>query len=104
MACLRESFSSGYVDYITMDMPLLSHDYSQAFRCVFTSPSSARAETAADSLEATELHDDAPDCDQSSPRKSRKTVDSIHTRDHVAGLLKMRSVQPRAIAYIAVQV
>ncbi|KAF8437720.1 hypothetical protein L210DRAFT_3546765 [Boletus edulis BED1] len=60
----------------------------RAFRCIFTSPGSSRRE----------IENDAAIEPQGPPSKRQRT------RCDVAGLLKMRSVQPRAIAYIAVQV
>lgn len=63
----------------------------RAFCSIFTSPSSARAEL-----------DDDEDAVGSS-RKARKITRGTRTRCDVAGLLKMRSVDPRAIAYTTCQ-
>ncbi|KAI9573158.1 hypothetical protein HD554DRAFT_2319977 [Boletus coccyginus] len=57
----------------------------RSFKCIFTSPSSARD------------HGGEED-----PTHFRGL--SSRSRSHVAALLRMKSVQPRAIAYIAVQV
>ncbi|KIM51300.1 hypothetical protein SCLCIDRAFT_143537, partial [Scleroderma citrinum Foug A] len=65
----------------------------RAFQCVFTSPSSAREEL------GTENDDGQPRA-----RRGRKSARGMRTQCDVTGLLKMRSVQPHAIAYIAVQV
>ncbi|KIN98941.1 hypothetical protein M404DRAFT_156486, partial [Pisolithus tinctorius Marx 270] len=59
----------------------------RAFRCIFTSPSSANAPVDGD------LHS----C------KVRRINKTDRMRCDVAGLLQMRAVQPQAIAYIAVQ-
>ena len=59
--------------------------HTQAFKCIFTSPTSARYHDRADNLNAFQ---------RKAPR----------ARTHVAELLRMRTVQPQAIAYIAVQV
>ncbi|KIK82396.1 hypothetical protein PAXRUDRAFT_832234 [Paxillus rubicundulus Ve08.2h10] len=59
----------------------------KAFRCIFTSPSSAESGE-----------------DQNARRnKVQRTSGERRTRCDVAGLLKMHEVQPRAIAYGAVQ-
>ena len=57
------------------------------------SPSSAHEELEAE-------HEDG----QPRTHKARKTARGMRPRGDVAGLLRMQSVQPRAIAYIAVQV
>lgn len=67
--------------------------YFQAFCCVFTSPASARREIYIEDDPTIELQE-----------AHRKRQRSQRTRCDVADLLKMRSVQPRAIAYIAVLV
>src|ERR1700709_1106804 len=73
------------------DMVLKS---AQAFKYIFTSPTSAE-------LDPKDQHDGV-----STQRHSRlrRTTGERRTRCHVAGILNMTSVQPRAIAYIAVQV
>ena len=76
-----------------MDITISQNSF-QSFRCIFTSPSSAHEDS-----ENTEDIDD-----QARSSKAHKTTRDIHTRCNVAGLLKMWSVQPRAIAYTAVQV
>lgn len=65
----------------------------QSFQCIFTSPSSARED-----LEGEDT------IDEPHGSKARKSAWGVRTCCHVAGLLKMRSVQPCAIAYTAVQV
>ncbi|KIM61043.1 hypothetical protein SCLCIDRAFT_123089, partial [Scleroderma citrinum Foug A] len=65
----------------------------RAFQCIFTSPSSACEELDAENNSG-----------QPHARKACKTVCGTRVRCDVAGLLKMRLVQPCAIAYIAVQV
>ncbi|KAN0073663.1 hypothetical protein V8E55_012140 [Tylopilus felleus] len=67
----------------------------KTFRCIFTSPSSTREDSEFD----TENIDDQP-----RTRKTQKTARDIRThRCNVAGLLRMRSVEPRTIAYAAAQ-
>ncbi|KIK76228.1 hypothetical protein PAXRUDRAFT_170574, partial [Paxillus rubicundulus Ve08.2h10] len=63
----------------------------QAFRHVFTSPTSAL-----------KMDNEDEDTDAGQLRKRGK-YDERRTRSHVAALLGMKSVSPRAIAYIAVQ-
>ncbi|KAF8445726.1 hypothetical protein L210DRAFT_3528291 [Boletus edulis BED1] len=63
----------------------------RAFRCIFTSPSSACEDPTASS-----------DSDDDQPRPSRADH-RVHTRCNVARLSNMQTVEPRAIAYIAVQ-
>ena len=60
----------------------------QTFRSIFTSPSSAELTEGAD------VH----------RYKAQRTSGECRTRCDVAGLLKMQQTEPRAIAYIAVQV
>jgi len=64
----------------------------QAFKYIFTSPSSA--EFTADDLNSGFL--------LAQPKKRRRS--ERRTRSNVASLLGMKTVAPRAIAYIAVQV
>jgi hypothetical protein len=63
----------------------------QAFRFVFTSPSSAR------NVKEDE-HGDTP------PPSKRLKKSSVATRSHVASLLGMTAVTGRSVAYIAIQV
>ncbi|KAH7911082.1 hypothetical protein BJ138DRAFT_1186543 [Hygrophoropsis aurantiaca] len=63
----------------------------KAFKYIFTSPSSTS--------ESVTLSDD-----EEPPRKTQKVSRECRTRSNIAALLRMNSVQPRAIAYIAVQV
>jgi len=80
----------------------------QAFKHIFTSPSSTSPHEmiledngdSGDGDEGAMLLDDG---DSEPPFKRFKPTDGGRTRSHVAALLGMRSVQPRAIAYIAVQ-
>jgi hypothetical protein len=62
----------------------------QAFKYLFTSPTSA--------------NDDTPPNDAPQPSAKRAKRNLGATRSHVASLIGMRSVTPRAIAYVAVQV
>lgn len=76
---------------------------SQAFKQIFTSPSSVSPD------EFGSDDEDDSDIDESeSPCKRQRLMDAANgrgrTRSHVAALLGMKAVQPRAIAYIAVQV
>jgi hypothetical protein len=73
---------------------LVTTPLSQAFKFIFTLPSSAQD---IEGQEDVELH--IP----SSKKRSRRNQ-KAPTRGHVAGLLGMKSVTPRAIAYVAVQV
>ncbi|KAN0085933.1 hypothetical protein V8E55_007067 [Tylopilus felleus] len=67
----------------------------KTFWCIFTSPSSTREDSEFDM----ENIDDQP-C----THKTQKTACDICTRQcNVAGLLRMRSVEPRMIAYAAAQ-
>jgi hypothetical protein len=66
------------------------HKHSQAFKYLFTSPTSA--------------NDDAPVNDAPQPSAKRAKRNLGATRSHVASLIGMRHVTPRAIAYVAVQV
>lgn len=72
----------------------ITQSLSQAFKFIFTSPSSAQD---IEGQEDVELH--IP-----SSRKRSRRNQKAPTRGHVAGLLGMKSVTPRAIAYVAVQV
>ncbi|KAI6158287.1 hypothetical protein BKA82DRAFT_4415306 [Pisolithus tinctorius] len=69
----------------------------QAFKHIFTSPSSADSETVLDDtdLEDRMSTDPLP--------KHRKGLNDKRSRAHVAALLGMKSICPRAIAYTAVQ-
>ncbi|KAI6157033.1 hypothetical protein BKA82DRAFT_4509570 [Pisolithus tinctorius] len=69
----------------------------QAFKHIFTSPSSADSETVLDDtdLEDRMSTDPLP--------KRRKGLNDKRSRAHVAALLGMKSICPRAIAYTAVQ-
>ncbi|KAI5985498.1 hypothetical protein EDD15DRAFT_2374095 [Pisolithus albus] len=58
-----------------------------AFRCVFTSPGSAQNEVSCGNI----------------PQVSRPSRTRQQSRHHVAKILKMNTVQPRAIAYVATQ-
>ena len=62
----------------------------KAFKHIFTSPSSA-------------LKTDIEGEHAVQPKRQHK-LDECRTRSHIAALLGMKSVSPRAIAYIAVQV
>ena len=66
----------------------------QAFKFIFTSPSSAQD---------IEGQEDVESHIPSSRKRSRRNQ-KAPTRGHVANLLGMKSVTPRAIAYVAVQV
>lgn len=82
---------------------------SQAFKHVFTSPSSVSPdEFGSDDEDQDQLGNDS-DVDDSGPRFKRQRLMDVanghgQTRSHVAALLDMKAVQLRAIAYIAVQV
>ena len=66
----------------------------QAFKYIFTSPGSANSgDTVEDS-----------DTDTEPPPKRQRGTSEKRTRSHVATLIGMKSVSPRAIAYAAVQV
>ena len=82
----------------------------QAFKHVFTSPSSVSPKEGSleDSDGETETGDESSAGDGSErPNKRQMFIDAANgmgkTRSHVASLLGMKSVRPRAIAYIAVQ-
>ncbi|KIM60062.1 hypothetical protein SCLCIDRAFT_125019, partial [Scleroderma citrinum Foug A] len=61
----------------------------RAFHCIFTSPSSAELGT--------------DDNETAGPHKKARKTTSNKTHCDVAGLLKMRSVDPHSIAYVACQ-
>ncbi|KAG2055901.1 hypothetical protein BDR06DRAFT_881211, partial [Suillus hirtellus] len=67
----------------------------KTFKYIFTSPTSAKME---------DQEEPSPDniSTQGHP-KQRRTAGKCHTHCNVAGLLNMRSVQPRSITYTAVQ-
>ncbi|KAG2087598.1 hypothetical protein BD769DRAFT_1372951, partial [Suillus cothurnatus] len=71
------------------------HLLLKTFKYIFTSPTSAEME---------DQEEPSPDniSTQGHP-KQRRTAGERRTRCDVAGLLNMKSVQPRAIAYVAVQ-
>ncbi|KAF8447192.1 hypothetical protein L210DRAFT_3525191 [Boletus edulis BED1] len=76
----------------------------RAFRCIFTSPSSARDDVEHDADDADGTDNNANADNDSHPVKVRKSSQrDVHTRTNVATILKMRSVEPRAIAYVTVQ-
>ena len=79
---------------------------SQAFKHIFTSPSSVSPDEFGSDDE--EESNDSDVDESESPCKRQKLMDATNghgrTRSHVAELLGMKAVQPRAIAYIAVQV
>ncbi|KIM63189.1 hypothetical protein SCLCIDRAFT_24545 [Scleroderma citrinum Foug A] len=66
----------------------------QAFKHIFTSPSSANSVDDIDQEEGTSI-EPLPKC--------QKGLSEKHTRAHVAALLGMKSIDPRVIAYTAVQ-
>ena len=70
----------------------------QAFRHIFTSPSSADCEDVADD---TDEEDQTP---TEPPLKRQRGSSEKRSRAHVAALIGMKAVSPRAIAYTAVQV
>ncbi|KAI6140546.1 hypothetical protein BKA82DRAFT_3939797, partial [Pisolithus tinctorius] len=59
----------------------------RAFRCIFTSPSLANVQVGS----------------AERPSESQRNARTNWTHCDVSGLLRMRSVQPRAMAYVAVQ-
>ena len=81
----------------------------QAFKHVFTSPSSVSPREGGFEDDGTETGDEFSAEDGSEClNKHQMFIDAANgvgrTRSHVAALLDMKSVQPQAIAYIAVQV
>ena len=71
----------------------------QAFRHIFTSPSSADSEDGG--IDDTDQEDPTP---TEPPPKRQRGSNEKRSRAHVAALIGMKSVSPRAIAYTAVQV
>ncbi|KIM54426.1 hypothetical protein SCLCIDRAFT_31116 [Scleroderma citrinum Foug A] len=69
----------------------------QAFRHIFTSPSSANS---VDVVDDTDQEDQTP---MEPPPKCQRDSSEKRSRAHVAALIGMKSVSPRAIAYTAVQ-
>lgn len=66
----------------------------QAFKAVFTSPSSAK-----------DVEGDGDGADVIiSNRRARKSFNTIKVKKHVAQIIKMEKVTPRSIAYIVCQV
>jgi hypothetical protein len=76
-----------------MQLPIKLNMLCQAFKFIFTSPTSAQ-----DINDENDVEDPA-----SLPTKHLRNR-KAPTRGHVANILGMRSVTPRAIAYVAVQV
>ena len=70
----------------------------QAFKHIFTSPSSADSE---DVVDDTDQEDQTP---MERPPKRQRGSSEKRSQAHVATLIGMKSVSPRAIAYTAVQV
>ncbi|KIK21883.1 hypothetical protein PISMIDRAFT_103324, partial [Pisolithus microcarpus 441] len=70
----------------------------QAFKHIFTSPSSADVDSVADDTD-----DEIQASTSELPLKHRKGPTDKRTRSNVASLIGMKSVAPRAIAYTAVQ-
>ncbi|KAI5981102.1 hypothetical protein EDD15DRAFT_2416898 [Pisolithus albus] len=70
----------------------------KAFKHIFTSPSSADFESAPDDTD-----NDSGVLAAEPPLKRRKGPSDRRSRSHVASLIGMKSVSPRAIAYTAVQ-
>ena len=68
----------------------------QAFKHIFTSPSSADSE---DVVDDTDQEDETEP-----PPKRRRGSSEKRSRAYIAALIGMKSVSPRAIAYTAVQV
>ena len=67
---------------------------SQAYKAVFTSPSSAR-----------NVEGDGDGADViTNNRRTQKAFSAIKVKKHVAQIIKMEKVTPRSIAYIACQV
>ena len=70
----------------------------QAFRHIFTSPSLANS---VDVVDDTDQEDQTP---MEPPPKHQRGSSEKRSQAHVAALIRMKSVSPRAIAYTAVQV
>lgn len=70
----------------------------KAFKHIFTSPSSTDFDSVPD-----DTSDDSRVSTAESPLKRRKGLSDRRSRSHVASLIGMKSVAPRAIAYTAVQ-
>jgi hypothetical protein len=66
----------------------------QAFKFIFTSPSS---------VQDIECQEDVDEHTPSTRKRSRRNQ-KAPTRGHVANLLGLKSVTPRSLAYVAVQV
>ncbi|KAI6164767.1 hypothetical protein EDD17DRAFT_1506196 [Pisolithus thermaeus] len=71
----------------------------QAFKHIFTSPSSADVDSVADDTD-----DEIQASTSEPPLKRRKGPTDKRTRSNVVSLIGMKSITPRAIAYTAVQV
>jgi hypothetical protein len=67
----------------------------QAYKAVFTSPSSAKD---------TEGDGDGIDIIQNNRRATRSAFGGVKVKKHVAQIIQMKKVTPRSIAYIACQV
>lgn len=74
---------------------MLLSRFCQGFRFLFTSPTSAE-----DINSENDIEENGGSQSQKRAKQNRKAP----TRGNVASLLGMRSVTPRAIAYVAVQV
>lgn len=72
----------------------LSHHFPQAYKAVFTSPSSAKD---------VEGDGDGADIIENN-RRTRRSSSGVKVKKHVAQIINMKKVTPRSIAYIACQV
>lgn len=71
-----------------------THQFCQAYKAVFTSPSSAKdVERDGDGIDVI-LNN----------KRTKKSAFDIRVKKHVAQIIKMKKVTPRSIAYIACQV
>jgi hypothetical protein len=86
----RGSLLVKVVLYLSSDCQVVMISFGQAFKFIFTSPSS--------------VAEDNPDGTNSPPPGKRSKKDRTTTRSNVALLIGLRTVTPCSIAYTAVQV
>jgi len=94
VVCFVVQLWSKYVLCRCILVVLLNMLLPQAFKFIFTSPSSAQEIENQEDLDEHVLR----------PKKRARKNQKAPTRGHVANLLGMKSVTPRSLAYVAVQV
>ena len=88
----KARFSSKFVDFLLLSVCTLYVDFSQVYKSIFTSPSSAK-----------NILDEENDTENMVPTKSQKISSNNSVRRNVASKLHLNKVTPRSVAYAAVQ-